>query len=295
MIRSMTAYGRAKSESDDLTITVEIKSVNSRYLDTSIRLPRSHAYLEEKVKAYVQSKIISRGKVEVNITYEHHTPEVGTIRVDEAYTTAYLDALRTLRDRFHLPDDISVMSVARTNDVFTFERHDESPEDAWARLSSVLEEAGKDYTTMRKREGKKTERDITSRLVTVAALANEVEEISRRDTIGYREKLEGRIRTILADNNVVIDENRILTECAIWADKIAIDEELVRLRSHFDAFTEICKEKAPSGKKLDFLMQELNRETNTIGSKANNAEIARRVVSMKNELEKIREQIQNIE
>ncbi len=295
MIRSMTAYGRAKSESLDLTLTVEIKSVNSRYLDLSVRLPRAYAYLEEKVKSYVQNNVISRGKVEVNIQYEHHTSDVGTIRLDETFTAAYLEALRRLRDTYDLPDDITTMRVARTPEVFTYERVDESPEDAWARLSEVLAAAGADYTAMRVREGEKTEADISSRLETVAAHADEVEAISHRDTVGYREKLEGRIRTILADNSVVIDENRILTECAIWADKIAIDEELVRLRSHFVAFREICRESAPSGKKLDFLMQELNRETNTIGSKANNAEIARHVVSMKNELEKIREQVQNIE
>ncbi len=295
MIRSMTAYGRAKSESADLTLTVEIKSVNSRYLDISVRLPRAYSYLEEKVKGYVQNNIISRGKVEVNITYEHHTSDVGAIRLDEAFTASYVAALLNLRDRFNLPDDISVMHVARTPEVFTYERTDVSPEDAWARLSEVLTAAGNDYTEMRIREGNRTEEDISSRLETVAQHADEVEAISRRDTVGYRDKLESRIRTILADNSLTIDENRILTECAIWADKIAIDEELVRLRSHFTAFRDICREATPSGKKLDFLMQELNRETNTIGSKANNAEIARHVVTMKNELEKIREQVQNIE
>ncbi len=295
MIRSMTAYGRAKHECTDLTLTVEIKSVNSRYFDCSVRLPRAYSFLEEKVKAYVQNNIVSRGKVEININYESHTSEVGKIRLDETFTAAYLDALHELRDKFGLRDDISVMQLARAPEVFTFERSDESPEDAWARLLAPLTEAGEDYTRMRVREGEKTEADITSRLETVAALANEVESISKSDTVGYRDKLEGRIRNILNDNAVVVDENRLLTECAIWADKIAIDEELVRLRSHFVAFRDICRENTPSGKKLDFLMQELNRETNTIGSKANNAEIARRVVNMKNELEKIREQVQNIE
>ncbi len=295
MICSMTAYGRARSESQELTLTVEIKSVNSRYLDLSVRLPRAYSYLEDKVKSYIQNSIISRGKVEVNISYEHHTSDVGAIRLDENFTTAYLEALRTLRDTFRLPDDITVMNVARTPEVFTYVRTDESPEDAWARLVEVLVAAGEDFNTMRVREGKKTEEDISSRLDTIAAHADEVEAISRRDTVGYRDKLESRIRAILADNSVVIDENRLLTECAIWADKIAIDEELVRLRSHFVAFRDICRESTPSGKKLDFLMQELNRETNTIGSKANNAEIARHVVAMKNELEKIREQVQNIE
>ena len=166
---------------------------------------------------------------------------------------------------------------------------------AWAELLPVLDEAIEGYVAMRTAEGEKLEADIKSKIEVVRAYSDEVEKISSEDTVGYREKLEARLRNILADNKITIDEQRVLTECAVWADKIAIDEELVRLRSHFDAFYNIISMKEPSGRKLDFLMQELNRETNTIGSKANNAKIARLVVDMKGELEKIREQVQNIE
>jgi uncharacterized protein (TIGR00255 family) len=295
MIKSMTAYGRAKYASDEYDATVEVRSVNSRYFDCSVRIPRAYAYLEEKIKAYLQTHVIARGKVDVSITYERHGGGVNAIRVNEEYATAYLHALAQLRDQFSLTDDISVMKVAANADVFTCEREDEDPADVWARLEKVLGEAGESFSRMRATEGEKIERDIKEKLSHVAAWADEVEEISRRDTVGYRDKLESRLRAILSDHEVAVDENRLLTECAIWADKIAIDEELTRLRAHFGAFHDICAESAPSGKKLDFLMQELNRETNTIGSKANNAQIARLVVNMKNELEKIREQVQNIE
>lgn len=291
----MTAYGRAKKAFPDYNITVEMKSVNSRYFDCTVRLPRAYSYLEEKVKAYVQNHVIARGKVEISVGCERVAESEGQIHVNTAYAAAYIAALKELRDAFSLPDDISVTRVARNPDVFTCEAQEEDPEAAWARVSEVLREAGESFGAMRRAEGEKTEADITEKLAHVAAWADEVEDISRRDTVGYRDKLETRLRAILDDNSIAIDENRLLTECAIWADKIAIDEELARLRSHFGAFRDICAEPAPSGKKLDFLMQELNRETNTIGSKANNASIARLVVNMKNELEKIREQVQNIE
>ena len=168
-------------------------------------------------------------------------------------------------------------------------------EGEWEIIRSTLDEAIAGYNEMRSIEGQKAETDIKAKIELVRGYADEVEAISREDTVGYRDKLEARLRQILGDNGIVVDENRLLTECAVWADKIAIDEELVRLRSHFGAFYDICAMKEPSGRKLDFLMQELNRETNTIGSKANNARIARIVVNMKGELEKIREQVQNIE
>lgn len=295
MIKSMTAFGRAKTSTADYDITVELRSVNSRYFDASVRLPRAYACLEERVKSYVQNHVISRGKVEISISYIPHGAAGGAIRLDPDFTAAYLKALQELRDTFGLPDDISVMTVARNGDVFTHEREEEDPEEVWARIAPVLQEAGEAFTQMRSVEGAKIQADIVAKLGAIAAWADQIEEISHTDTVGYRDKLETRLRAILADHDVTVDEGRLLTECAVWADKIAIDEELVRLRAHFGAFHDICAEPTPSGKKLDFLMQELNRETNTIGSKANNASIARLVVNMKNELEKIREQVQNIE
>ncbi len=295
MIKSMTAFGRAKLEGEMRDITVEMKSVNSRFFDCSVKLPRSLFYLEEKVKAHVQKNGISRGKVDVYITVENHGSDVGSITVDTAFAEKYIEALRLLRDKFNLKDDISVMSVARNPEIFTFEKPEEDAEREWEILRSVLDKAILGHSVMRESEGKKAELDITGKIEHIRELANEVEKISAEDTVGYRDKLEERLRKILNDNGIAIDENRLLTECALWADKIAIDEELVRLRSHFGAFYDIVSLPEPSGRKLDFLIQELNRETNTIGSKANNAKIARIVVDMKGEIEKIREQVQNIE
>ena len=295
MIKSMTAFGRAKHEGEQKDITVEIKSVNSRFFDCNVKIPRAYLFLEERIKTYIQKNAVARAKVDVFVTVENHTSGVGAVRIDREFAQSYVDALRTLSRELSLPDDITTMSVARNPDVFKYERSEEDMEKEWEALRAVLDEAIAGYDAMRKTEGEKAERDITAKIEAVREYADEVEKISKEDTVGYRDKLEARLRQILGDNAVTVDENRLLTECAIWADKIAIDEELVRLRSHFGAFYDIIKAKEPSGRKLDFLMQELNRETNTIGSKANNAKIARIVVNMKGELEKIREQVQNIE
>ena len=295
MIRSMTAFGRAKHEGETKTVTVEIKSVNSRFFDCSVKMPRSYMFLEERIKSYVQKNAVSRAKVDVYITVDERSTEGAEVTVDRGIAESYIAALRELRDSFGLIDDISVMSVARNQDIFRTERREVDLEAEWQLLCGVLDAAIADHLEMRTREGERAYTDICAKVELVRSYAEEVERISREDTVGYRDKLEAKLRGILADNSVEIDENRILTECAVWADKIAIDEELVRLRSHFGAFYEIASAPEPAGRKLDFLLQEMNRETNTIGSKANNARIARVVVNMKGELEKIREQIQNFE
>ena len=295
MIKSMTAFGRAKREGELKDVTVEIKSVNSRFFDCNVKIPRAYSFLEERIKAYVQTNAVSRAKVDVYVTVDEHTSGVGSVGIDEAFAESYISALRELRDKFGLSDDISTMSVAQNRDIFTYTRPEEDLEGEWELFRSVLDEAISGYVAMRTEEGRKAEEDVKAKIELVRGYANEVERISHEDNVGYRDKLEARLRNILSDNSVTVDENRLLTECAIWADKIAIDEELVRLRSHFGAFYDIINLPEPSGRKLDFLMQELNRETNTIGSKANNARIARIVVDMKGELEKIREQIQNVE
>ena len=295
MIKSMTAFGRGKTESEIKDITVEIKSVNSRFFDCSVKLPRAYIFLEEKIKSYVQKNAVARAKVDVFVTVDEHTSGMGSVGIDEAFAESYVNALRTLSEKFGLRDDISTMTVAQNRDIFTYDRPEEDLESEWELFRAALDKAIEGYSEMRRVEGEKAGADITEKIERVRASADEVERISHEDTVGYRDKLEARLKNILADNSVVIDEQRILTECAIWADKIAIDEELVRLRSHFGAFYDIIALPEPSGRKLDFLMQELNRETNTIGSKANNARIARIVVDMKGELEKIREQVQNIE
>ena len=291
----MTAFGRAKREGELKDITIEIKSVNSRFFDCNVKLPRAYIFLEERIKEYVRKNAVSRAKVDVFVTVDTHSSGVGTVGIDRAYAESYISALRRLASEFDLKDDISVMSVARNQDVFTFDKSEEDLEAEWELFRSVLDEAIAGYSAMRESEGAKAESDIKDKIELVRSYADEVEKISLEDTVGYRDKLEARIRAIIGETDVAIDENRLLTECAIWADKIAIDEELVRLRSHFGAFYDIIALGEPSGRKLDFLMQELNRETNTIGSKANNARIARIVVNMKGELEKIREQVQNIE
>ena len=295
MIKSMTAFGRAKREGEKKSVTVEIKSVNSRFFDCNVKIPRAYVFLEERIKSYIQKNAVARAKVDVYVTVDRHTSEAGAVKLDAGYAESYVKALYELRDSFSLPDDITVSTVARNSDVFTHERSEEDLEAEWEVMKEVLDEAIAGYDAMRSEEGRKAWEDVCAKIERVRALSDEVERISHEDTVGYRDKLEARLRQILSDNSVAVDENRLLTECAVWADKIAIDEELVRLRSHFGAFYDIGALKEPSGRKLDFLMQELNRETNTIGSKANNARIARIVVDMKGELEKIREQVQNIE
>lgn len=295
MIKSMTAFGRAKRQGEMKDITIEIKSVNSRFFDCNVKLPRAYVFLEERIKEHIRKNAVARAKVDVFVTVENHTSGVGNVGLDTVYLESYLAALRRLNTEFGLADDISVMTVARNQEIFTYDKPEEDLEAEWELFRSVLDEAIAGYSEMREREGAKAETDIKAKIELVRSYADQVEEISKSDIVGYRDKLEAKIRSFLEDAKITPDENRLLTECAIWADKIAIDEELVRLRSHFGAFYDICAANEPSGRKLDFLMQELNRETNTIGSKANNAKIARIVVNMKGELEKIREQVQNIE
>ena len=295
MIKSMTAFGKAKTEGQDRDFTVEIKAVNSRYFDCTVKLPRAYTFLEEKIKAFVQKRVTSRGKVDVYLTVQNHTEGEASIALDEGYLKGYLAALCRLRDEYGLRDDISVMSVARSPDVLVVERKEEDLSADWARVEEVLSAAALGFSEMREAEGARIEKDIRAKVNNIRAIVSEIEKESVRDIGAYREKLETRLRVILDDHAVNIDEGRILTECAIMADRLAVDEEIVRLHSHFSAFEEILASGEAAGRKLDFLMQEMNRETNTIGSKCSNAAIAKMVVAVKCELEKIREQIQNIE
>lgn len=295
MMKSMTAFGRAKREGEHRDITVELRSVNSRFFDCSVKIPHAYLFLEEKIKNHIRQNAVSRAKIDVYFTIEEHTSGSGEVLLDEAYLEGYLAALRKLRDDYHLADDITVMSVAKNPAVFRTKREEADLAEAWEEIRPVLDEAIAGYVAMRTAEGERAADDMKKKIGTVRAYVDRIEAISASDTVGYRDKLEARLRTILGESGAPVDENRLLTECAVFADKIAVDEEIVRLRSHFDAFSDIAALPEPSGRKLDFLMQEMNRETNTIGSKANNAEIAKIVVSIKGELEKIREQVQNIE
>ncbi len=297
MSKSMTAFGRARAVTPDGTrdITVEMKSVNNRYLDCSVKLPRSLSHLEEKVKTYLSGRGISRGKIDVFVTVDVIADRAYSVRLDTEAAKSYLEALRALRDEFSLPDDISVMTVAQNRDLFRTARAEDDAEKDWADLCCALEPATDAFLEAREREGNALMADILSKLEALRPVIGKIGEISESNIAGYPEKLTERIKQLLDSFDVQIAEQRILTEAAIYADRIAIDEELVRLSSHFDAFEQTARESGPVGRKLDFMLQEINRETNTIGSKSSDLEIARLVVDVKAELEKIREQIQNIE
>lgn len=297
MQKSMTAFGRSRRTSSDgaLDITAEIKSVNSRYLDCSVKLSRAYSCLEDKVKSYLTSSGVSRGKVEVYIGVDVLEKRGDTVVLDKAAAESYINALKKLRDEFSLPDDITTMKVAENRDIFTTKRADEDLDSDWEEIKSVLAEAVDGFIAMRAAEGERLCIDVMKKAETIKASAAKIKELSENDIKSYPAKLEQRIKQLLSDFDVETTEQRILTEAAIFADKAAIDEELVRLDSHFKALDEIVHSDETAGRKLDFLVQEINREINTIGSKAGNSEIAHLVVEMKTELEKIREQIQNIE
>lgn len=295
MIKSMTAFGRARVTTEEKDITVEIKSVNSRYLDCTVRMPRRYGFLEDKVKTYAQQNGISRGKVEIYVGVDTLSDTEVEILLDDAYASGYVKALEALRDKFSLKDDISVMTVAQNREVFTTKRAEDDEEGDWQMIREVLDKALAEFVAARSAEGEKIEKDIAAKIEGIRERAKKIAAYSDEDIKIYNAKLTERIKQLLDDNNIVIDEARILTESAIHADRIAIDEELTRLDCHFGAFYDILAANEPCGRKLDFLLQEINRETNTIGSKAQSLEIAKLVVDIKAELEKIREQIQNIE
>ncbi len=295
MVRSMTGFGRCRETVDGLDITVEIKSVNSRFLDCNTKISRAYGYLEERVKPYLIGRGISRGKIDIWVGIEVLDSGATEIGLDEGYLRGYLDALYRLRDEYGLRDDISVMSVAHNGDVFRVTKPEEDVERDWARVRTVLDQAVDAFLSVREREGERLAADMRIKIGEIAVAVDEIERLSEADVSGYRERLAERIREALADNQITPDETRLLTECAIHADKVAVDEEIVRLRTHFGAFEEILSAGEPVGRKLDFLLQEMNREINTTGSKCNDATIARTVVDVKCTLEKIREQIQNLE
>ena len=294
MVKSMTAYGRATGPVSGGTLTAEIRSVNSRYFDCTVKLPRTHLCLEEKIRAYLQNEVISRGKVDIYLTYARR--DGGTvIRPNAEAARQYAEALHELARICGVPDDGTARGLASTPDLFVSEAREIDPEAEWDEWRPVIEAACRAFDASRTAEGKKTEEDISAKMQNVTAWAEEAGERSRADIAGYHDKLKARLRQILSDNKVTADEQRVLTECALMADKLAVDEELARLDAHRAAFYTILREGSPCGKKLDYLIQECNRETNTLGSKACNADIAHLVIKMKNELEKIREQVQNIE
>lgn len=292
MIKSMTGFGRARELLNGREITVEIRAVNHRYYEFSSRLPRSLTFAEERLKSLLQGKI-SRGKVEVSVTVQNITAAAEVITANKEVINGYVSALREIKDEFSLTDDLSLSAVMRMPDAFTVVKADTDEEQLWSDLRAVAEKALESFLKMRETEGERMREDILSRLKTIEGNVSFVEERSPIIVESYRKRLYERMREVLSDTG--IDENRILLEAGIFSEKTAVDEETVRLRSHIAQFREMLESSEPIGRKLDFLVQEMNRETNTIGSKVQDIEVTKIVVDQKSEIEKIREQIQNIE
>ena len=292
MIKSMTGYGRAQGSFSGGDITVEVKSVNNRYLDCGIKLPRGYAYLEEGIKSQVQ-KSISRGKVDVFITINSAGADNVKISVNTPVAEGYLAAMRQLVEQYGIQDDISASAISRFSDVFIVEKQEQDENEVKSAISGVVDQALAAFDAMRTREGEALKTDLLQKAQGILTLVARVEERSPITVKAYRDRLTAKMQEVLEERQ--IDEARIIQEAAIYADKVAVDEETVRLRSHVDQLESMLTEGGVIGRKLDFLMQEMNREANTIGSKGNDVEQAKNVVNIKSELEKIREQIQNIE
>ena len=292
MIKSMTGYGRAVETVNGREFTVELRSVNKRYLDCSVRLPRMLSFAEDAVKQAVKTSV-SRGKVDVFITVRSEAGDEVQVTLNKSVLQSYLTAMHQMVDEFGVNDDISVSTVSRLPEVFVIEKPQVDEEQLLCDLMSVVGKALDGYDAMRCTEGEALDKDLRSRGETILSLVSQVEEGNGKTVSDYRARLEAKIKEVLA--NTAIDESRILTEAAIFADKVAVDEETVRLRSHLKQMNTMLSTGGAVGRKLDFLLQEMNREANTIGSKCTDVNLARIVVDIKAELEKIREQTQNIE
>ncbi len=291
-MKSMTGYGRAKEERDGKTLTVELRAVNHRYLDCTVKAPRQYGFLDDAVKKAAAARI-ARGKVEVFVGVEVEEGGDVAVTVNHQLAKRYLEALHDLSETYGLRDDVTVTTLSKLPDVLGSERIEQDAEAMTRDVLAVFDKACDGFDQMRLREGEKLAEDVRSRCAAIERMVGEVETRSPERVKEYREKLLTRMKEVLADTS--IDETRILTEAAIYADKTAVDEETVRLRSHLHQMDGMLQETQPIGRKLDFLVQEMNREANTIGSKANDVAMARIVVDIKSEIEKIREQIQNIE
>lgn len=295
MIRSMTAFGRAVREAGGKRYTIEIKSVNSKFLECQIKYPRQYGFVEARIKSHIAERGVSRGKIDCYLGVEVIEQQGVDITLDGALTRSYIAALERLRDEFGLRDDITVCRVASFHDIFNVTHPEEDIEAEWEAVRETLDEALDGFLAMREAEGERLAADARIKLCEIEAASAAIGEISERNIESYPERLAERISSLLESGGVEINEQRILTEAAIFADKASVDEELVRLSSHITAFRQILDEEEAVGRKLDFLIQEINRETNTIGSKSQDTKIAHLVVDIKCTVEKIREQIQNLE
>ncbi len=292
MIKSMTGFGRVQETVDGMNVTVELRSVNHRYFEFTAKVPRTYGFLEEKLKTFTNS-LVSRGKVECYVAVEQLEESETAVSVNASLAKGYVDALRQLSEMFDLSADISAAALSRYPDVLVLQKTAADEERIWNAVRSVAEKAVRRFIEMRETEGAKLKADILSRADTILEHVAFVEVRSPQTVKEYNEKLKQRMEELLGSTQ--IDEQRLLTEAAIFADKIAVDEETVRLRSHISQLRTFMEADEPIGRKLDFLVQEINREANTIGSKAQDVEIAKRVIAIKAEVEKIREQVQNIE
>ena len=292
MVRSMTGFGRAKYSENGLNITVEFKSVNHRYFEFSSRLPKGYMFLDEKLKSFCQQNI-SRGKVEAAVIIEDNSEGAASVELNTAYAGAYLAAVKDMSRRYGIKNDVKMSSLVANPELFTVKKQTLSEETVTAAVLKTAEEAMQSFISMREAEGKRLKNDVKSRTDFILEKVAFVDERSPETVKAYREKLEQKIKELIGD--VQVDEQRLLTETAIFADKVAVAEETVRLKSHIKQFCSLLDSDEPIGRKLDFIVQEMNREANTIGSKAQDIEIAHTVVDIKSEIEKIREQIQNIE
>lgn len=292
MVYSMTGFGRAQGSGAGLNITVELKSVNSRYFEFNCRLPRGYLFLEDKLKSYLQSRI-SRGKVELYLSVDSDGSDEITVELNTAYADAYIKALNELSEHYGIKNDLSVSALTGNSELFTITRPEIDEEAVSSAVLSVAEEAVDRFMAMRAAEGQKLAEDVKMRVEVIREKVAFVEQKSPETVAAYRQRLENKIKELLG--SVQVDETRVIAETAIFADKVAVAEETVRLQSHMDQLCAMLKQDDPVGRKLDFLVQEMNREANTIGSKAQNVEVAQTVVDIKSEIEKIREQIQNME
>lgn len=292
MVMSMTGYGRSHQTINERDILVEIKSVNHRYFEYNAKTPRSYAYLEEKIKAIVSGEV-SRGKLDVNITVYTTSGKDSEVFLNKELARGYVEALRGVMDELSLKDELSLDSIAGFGDIFSVTKKEDDQEQIVADVSLVAKEALSQFLAMRKAEGERMLADVTGRLDAVANFVTKIEEIAPKSVNDYKERLTQKLNEVLEGKN--LDEARVLTEVAIFAEKIAVDEETVRLRSHLKQFDTLVKQPEAVGRKLDFLLQEINREINTIGSKCQDVSVTSVVVDLKAEVEKIREQIQNIE
>lgn len=292
MVRSMTGYGRGEAQEEGKEVHVEIKTVNHRYCDIFIKMPRQLSFLEDKVRDVV-SKTFSRGKIDVYVSFEDMSEESNSVLLDEGLAKTYIKALEQLRDKFNLVDDISVSLVSKLPEVLKVEKVEKDEEKLWQLLKTALEGALDSVVRMRESEGEQLSKNLLERAGYIESILKEIALRAPFVVHEYKQKLEARIRELLEQQT--IDENRLAAEVAIFADRCSIDEELVRLASHVNQFKDTLGMDQPVGRKLDFLIQEMNREINTIGSKANDLSITKNVLEMKSEIEKMREQIQNIE